>query len=92
MRMIKVVACCALVIVLTPLAPVSAQVLDFTTVDVPGASATLPRDINPAGDILGFYGVGAAFPNGFLIQQGTVTDFVVPGAVSYSAPRHQPSG
>ncbi len=62
MRTIGVVTCYALVIVLTLLAPASAQVLDFTTIDVPGASATLPRDINPEGDIVGFYGVGAAFP------------------------------
>ena len=43
MRTIGIVACYALVIVLTLLVPASAQVLDFTTVDVPGASATLPR-------------------------------------------------
>ena len=48
MRTIGVVACYALVIVLTLLVPVSAQVSDFTTIDVPGASSTLPRGINCA--------------------------------------------
>ena len=43
---------------------------DFTTIDVPGASATLPRDINPEGDIVGFYGVGAAFP-GYLLHRAS---------------------
>ena len=63
----------------------TAQVLDFTTIDIPGASATLPRGINPEGDIVGFYGVGAAF-RGFLLHQGIVTDIEVPGA-SATRPR-----
>ena len=92
MRTIGVEICSALVIVLTLLAPASAQVLDFTTIDVPGASATLPRDINPEGDIVGFYGVGAAFPNGFLIHQGIVTDFVVPGAAATRPRAINPQG
>ncbi len=53
MRTIKVVACYALVIVLTALMPASAEVLDFTTIDVPGASSTLPFGINARGDIVG---------------------------------------
>src|SRR6187402_3577440 len=81
MRTIKVVACYALVIVLTPLAPASAQVLDFTTVDVPGASATLPRGINARGDIVGFYGAGGVF-RAFLLQEGTFADIDLPGAAA----------
>ena len=84
MRTIRVVTC-ALVIASTLHVPASAQVLDFTTIDVPGASATLPRGINPEGDIVGFYGVGTAF-RGFLLHQGIVTDIEVPGA-SATRPR-----
>jgi hypothetical protein len=85
MRTIGVVACYALVIVLTLLVPVSAQVSDFTTIDVPGASSTLPRGINPRGDIVGFYGVGGAF-HAFLLHEGTFTDIDVPGA-AFTRPR-----
>ena len=63
----------------------SAIAFDFAPLDVPGASATLPRGINPEGDIVGFYGVGAAF-RGFLLHQGIVTDIEVPGA-SATRPR-----
>jgi tetratricopeptide (TPR) repeat protein len=66
--------------------------LTFTTIDVPGATASLPRDINPAGDILGFYGVGAAFPHGYLLQAGTYTDFDFPGAVATRPPSINPQG
>src|SRR5262245_36031183 len=85
MRTMKVVACSALVIVLTLLVPVSAQVSDFTTIDVPGASSTLPRGINSRGDIVGFYGVGGAF-HAFLFHEGTFTDIDVPGA-AFTRPR-----
>src|SRR5262245_8631346 len=85
MRTIGVVACYALVIVLTLLVPVSAQVSDFITIDVPGASSTLPRGINPRGDIVGFYGVGAAF-HAFLLHESTFTDIDVPGA-AFTRPR-----
>jgi len=84
MRTIKVVACYALVIMLTLLVPVSAQVSDFT-IDVPGASSTLPRGINPRGDVVGFYGADAAF-HGFLLQAGALSDIDVPGA-AFTRPR-----
>ena len=85
MRTFKVAAFYSLVIMLTRLVPVSAQVSDFVTIDVPGASATLPRGINPEGDVVGFYGVGSVF-RGFLLHQGLVTDIEVPGA-SATRPR-----
>ena len=68
-----------------------AEVLDFTTIDVPGASATLPRDINPEGDIVGFYGIGTAF-RGYLLHQGIVTDFEVPGATATRPRSINPQG
>jgi len=85
MRTTGVVASCALATVLALPAPASAQVLDFATMDVPGASSTFPRGINPRGDIVGFYGVGGAF-HAFLFHEGTFTDIDVPGA-SFTRPR-----
>ena len=61
--------------------PASAQVPDLTTIDVPGASFTLPRGINSEGDIVGFYGVGAT-THGFLLHEGTFIDIDVPGALA----------
>jgi hypothetical protein len=84
MRTIGVVTC-ALVITSTLHMLAKPQVLEFTTIDVPGASATMPRGINPEGDIVGFYGVGATF-RGFLLHQGIVTNIEVPGA-SATRPR-----
>lgn len=49
MRRIGIATCYALVMVLTLLAPASAQVLDFTTIDVPGASAHLSTWYQPRG-------------------------------------------
>ena len=81
MRAIRVVACYALVLVLTTLMPASAQVctaggtthgylLDkegsFTTIDVPGASSTVPLGINARGDIVGRYSAGG-ITHGFLL-------------------------
>jgi hypothetical protein len=40
MRRIGISTCCALMMVLTLLAPASAQVLDFATIDIPGATTT----------------------------------------------------
>ena len=71
MRMIEVVACYAFVIVLTLLVPASAQVSDLTTIDVPGASFTLPRGINPRGDIVGQYSAGGTTPGFLLDKEGS---------------------
>ena len=91
MRMIAVVACYALVIVSTLLVPASAHVSGFTTIDVPGASFTLPRGINSAGDIVGSYGVGGA-THGFLLHEGTFTDTDVTGASATEALSINPQG
>ena len=85
MRRIGIVTCYALVMVFTLLMPVGAQEPDFTAIDVPGASFTLPRGINPEGDIVGFYGVGGV-THGFLLIEGSFTDIDVPGA-SATRPR-----
>jgi uncharacterized membrane protein len=81
MRTIRVVTCCALVIVSTLLMPVSAQVPDLTTIDVPGASSTQPFGINPRRDIVGFYVAGATF-HGFVLHEGTLPTIDFPGASS----------
>ena len=68
MRTIGVVTC-ALVIASTLDMPTSAQVLDFVTIDIPGASSTadLAQGINPRGDIVGTYSVGG-ITHGFLAR------------------------
>ena len=91
MRTIGTTACYALVMMFTLLVPTSAQVSDYTTIDVPGASFTLPRGINPEGDIVGFYGVGAA-THGFLLHEGHLHRHRCPWGLSHPAPRYQPSG
>jgi len=79
MRTIGTTACYALVMMFTLLVPTSAQVSDYTTIDVPGASATRPRGINPQGDIAGFYVAGGA-THAFLFHEGTFATIDVPGA------------
>jgi len=66
MRTIGVVTC-ALVIASTLDMPTSAQVLDFVTIDIPGASSTAAQGINPRGDIVGTYSVGG-ITHGFLAR------------------------
>ena len=60
----------------------SAHAATFTTFDAPGATATFPQSINPAGEIAGYY-VDASFVwHGFLrAPDGTFTTFDAPGAV-----------
>jgi hypothetical protein len=66
----------ARVIMLTLLTPASALAFDFTPIDVPGASFTLARGINPRGDIVGFYVAGVT-SHGFLLHESTFTDIDV---------------
>ena len=92
MRMIGVVACNALVIVSTLLVPASARVSDFTTIDVPGASFTLPRGINSAGDIVGSYSAGGTTHGYMLDKEGSLTTIDVPGASATEALSINPQG
>ena len=83
--------CYALVTVLTLLVPASAQVLDFTTIDVPGASFTLPRGINPEGDIVGFYGVAGSH-SCLPASREYLHRHRCPWGLGHPAPQYQPSG
>lgn len=52
----------------------------FTTIEIPGAIATLPYGINPSGAIVGYFVDSAFNAHGFLDQGGTITTIDVPGA------------
>ena len=41
----------------------------FTTIDVPGAGATVAADINPRGDIVGCYQDSSFNTHGFLLSK-----------------------
>jgi hypothetical protein len=73
----------ALMVVLMLGAPASAQVPDFATIDVPGASFTLLRGVNSEGDIVGFYGAPR------LDATGRFSVAVAPGEIrlTLAAPR-----
>ena len=53
----------------------------FTAIDVPGAAGTSANSINPAGQIVGDYGLGDGKTHGFLLSEGNFTLFDYPGAV-----------
>jgi hypothetical protein len=60
-------------------APVEA---DFTTIDFPGATSTVPLDINPGGDIVGRYLSGDGSTHGFFRSAlGAFTTVDFPGAI-----------
>jgi hypothetical protein len=61
---------------ITPQAPAS----PFTTIDVPGALATIPTGISPSGAIVGDFTDSSGTPYGFLDQGGTFTTIDAPGA------------
>src|SRR5439155_5548059 len=70
----------------------SAQAQTITTFDVPGARATSPRSINPAGAITGLYSdiIGG---HGFVrAPNGAFTTFDVPGAARTTAVSINPLG
>jgi hypothetical protein len=50
----------------------------FTSFDVPGANATLPMDINDAGQIVGIYGDEDDIPHTFVLHHWTFTRIEVP--------------
>jgi hypothetical protein len=61
--------------------PASAEDYSFTTIAVPGASATFARGINDAGDIVGQYSVlGETTIHSFLLARRRFTTIDYPGA------------
>jgi hypothetical protein len=50
----------------------------FSSFDIPGASATLPMDINDHGQIVGVYGDSDSIPHSFLLENGHFTSIEVP--------------
>ena len=64
----------------------------FTTIDVPGASSTVPLGINARGDIVGRYSAGG-ITHGFLLDKaGSFTTIDVPGASAAEALAINPQG
>ena len=57
-----------------------AQVGNFVSFDVPGASLTRPMDVNNLGVVVGFYNNQTGV-HGFVLIQGTITTLDFPGAV-----------
>ena len=57
----------------------------FTTIDVPGATATVASGINNRGQIVGDYFAGDFVLHGFLLDKGTFTTIDVAGALETHA-------
>ncbi len=68
------------VFVMSALASTSPAVATFTTIDVPGAVATLAQGINDHGQIVGEYLDGITGPGHGPLLDGTFTTIDVPGA------------
>jgi uncharacterized membrane protein len=65
----------------------------FTTIDVPGATATYAHGINPAGMIVGTFDFGdATGAHGFLKNGATFTTIDVPGGTNTEAKGINPAG
>ena len=69
----------------------SRQPKEFTQIDVPGAIFTIATDINPQGEIVGFYLDSSFNLHGFLLSNGVFTTIDVPGANSHHRDRYQPA-
>jgi hypothetical protein len=65
--------------------------LNFTTVEVPGATATTAWGIGPGGDIVGSY-VSGGVVRGFLLRRGDFTTIEFPGAAFTIARGIAPNG
>ena len=63
-------------------APVFAQNPKFTTIDGPGATATLAWGVNKYRDVVGFYTTPDKNDHGFLYRLGKTTPIDYPGATS----------
>ena len=57
----------------------------FTTIDVPGATATSASKINDRGQIVGGYSDAGGTSHGFLLDNGVLTTIDVPGAADTGA-------
>jgi hypothetical protein len=79
-------SCLLTLIAISLAAPLNggAQVRDFVSFDVPGASLTRPLDVNDSGVIVGRYD-DANGAHGFVLNQGVFTSIDFPGAVFSSA-------
>ena len=66
--------------------------VDFTTIDVPGASSTGATGINELGVIVGFYFVGDVFHGFVRSNNGSFTTIDVPGAFGSGAMGINPLG
>jgi uncharacterized membrane protein len=58
----------------------NAQNLTFRSIDIPGATATQARGINPRQDIVGYYNVGAN-THGFLVSRGMLKTIEDPNGI-----------
>jgi len=65
--------------------------LEFTTIEVPGATSTQPWGIGPTGDVVGHF-VSGDVTRGFLLQGGTYTPIEFPGASVTEARAISPGG
>jgi hypothetical protein len=79
---------------LSPLLAASSEsrAFTFSTIEVPGASATTAWGINARGDIVGSYVDGGGRSHGFLLDRGGVTTIDRPGAASTDARGIGPNG
>ncbi len=66
----------------------NAAKFSFTQIDVPGASRTVARGINDAGQIVGPFDNSTGC-HGFLYSGGSFTQIDMPGAFRTYRPRHQ---
>src|SRR5438270_911714 len=64
----------------------------FTTIDVPGATATFALSTNPPGDIVGDYQDSRGNSHGFLLSKGKLTTIDFPGALGTLAFGINPQG
>ena len=67
------------------LTPSNTFAFTFTTIDVPGATATSANRINAVGQIVGGYTDAAGVGHGFLLDNGEFTTIDVPGATGTGA-------
>jgi len=69
-----------LLILLLAAVPLSMAAPTWTTIDVPGAIATVAYKINTAGQVVGYYTDSGGLLHGFLLSGGTFTTIDYPGA------------